>query len=389
MSEQKPIAQQIEERFSALLLGLELAKQLSLCEPNEDQPAFATDSDGRQLLMVEKVARRDKKLNQSSHQSFLDQLQDRIQDEILIRLDDRLQDTEHLYNKLLGVHENLPDILDVMSVRAASIGRLEPLVATVSWLSTDLIKMINMPKYRRTNSKGKVIPVDNLRVALSFLGLENLKMVIPSLVFRRWIPQITDPYPSIKTRLWEQAIGTGLACKKIAQVCQLDEGHAFTLGMFHEVGKLVLTRLYFRLFDEVVRDAVHEAHEARMKEEHSALTELTPSGTGLLAIYDKYAASVSSRLIKRMDFRRVCIAPAMEEFAANLPVREMSPMGKVLRQGDAYNKYRMLKTYRLINMDEAKMYLRDLMMPAGALSLLKATDLRHLNLTFDEDQEAS
>ena len=63
----------------------------------------------------------------------------------------------------------------------------------------------------------------------------------------------------------------------------------------------------------------------------------------------------------------------------------MSPIGKVLVQGDAYNKYRMLKQYKLIQMDEAKEYLRQFKYPNGALATLKATDLRRLSLSFDEE----
>ena len=99
----------------------------------------------------------------------------------------------------------------------------------------------------------------------------------------------------------------------------------------------------------------------------------------------EYADNVSAQLIRRMNMRRVFIANAMDEVANQTPVTHMSPMGKVLAQARAYNKYRMLKSFKLITMDEAKGYLRQFYMPAGALSVLKTTDLRHLNLQMDEE----
>lgn len=385
MPEQQSVIQQIEHRFDSLQIGVDMAKR-AITPESDSSDNFLPEVEvaSRQLLRVEKQAKRDKTLNQKHHQNVLDSLLEKVNQELQNRLEEKIQDTELLYSKILGVHENLPDVLDVMAVRASSIGRIEPLVATIPWLHTDLVKMINMPKYRRTDKQGKVIPVDSLRVALSFMGIENLKMVIPALAFRRWTPQITDPYPNIKARLWEHSIGTALSCRRIAEIGELDQGHAFTLGMLHDIGKIVLVRLYFRLFDEVLRDAIAEAHAEKMKEEHSALSELQPSGEFLRQILARHGLAVSGRLIERMDLRRVFISPAMQEVADNKPLTEMSDLGRVLAQGCAYSKYRMLKTYRLINMDEAKAYLKMFRMPPGALAVLKVTDLKRLNLSFEE-----
>lgn len=380
------VSQQISTRFSRLLIGLDATRQDALEDKDVELPDFLDqDRDGRQLLRIEKQAQRDKKLNERYYQNFLEKLQTQLNDEVRMRLAEQLQDTEHLYSKLIGVPAQLPEVLDIMSVKAASIGRIEPLVATIPWLVNDLIKMVNMPKYRRTDKQGKVIPVESLRMALSFLGLENLKLVIPSLVFRRWLPQITDPYPNIKVRLWEHAMGSAQSCKKIAEINGQDTQAAFTLGMFHEVGMIAITRLYFRLFEEVRRDALTEAHQAKMKEEHSALSDVVPSGMALQELIEQHASRISYVLLETMGFRHLMLAPAMQEAVESAPVKNMNPLAKVLMQGRGYNQYRMLKEARLINIDEAKLFLRNLAMPAGALSALKDTDLRHLNLTFDEN----
>ena len=40
---------------------------------------------------------------------------------------------------------------------------------------------------------------------------------------------------------------------------------------------------------------------------------------------------------------------------------------------------------KLIDMDESKEFLRRYQMPPGSLSVLKTTDLRHMNLSFEQD----
>ena len=102
---------------------------------------------------------------------------------------------------------------------------------------------MNQPKYRRTDSKGKVIHVDSLRAALNRFGIENLNPVILSLAFRRWLPQITDPYPQIKNRLWEEALATSIISRKLAAIHKVNENHAFSLGMLSLLGNIVVVRL--------------------------------------------------------------------------------------------------------------------------------------------------
>jgi hypothetical protein len=388
MSEATPdIIDEIQHRFYNLLIGLEMAQEVAGFDDDKKVKFEQTEQSNsrRELLRVEKIAIRDKDLNERSEANFNNSISDKIHDEIILRLEEQLKDHDYLYEKLLNVHEKFPEVIDIMSVRAASTSRIESAISPIQWLQADLLKMVNMPKYRKTDKRGKVVAIDNLRVALNFLGVDNLKMVVPSLALRRWIPQITDPYPEIKGRLWEHAIGSSMACKRIAEVSELPASHAFTLGMLHEVGTLIVVKLYFRLFDQVLQDAMKEAHDEKLRDEYTALTKITPSGNFLQKIMRKYSLSASQQVIHQMGLKRVFIANAMEEFATGVALQKMSPMGQVLAQGDAYNKYRMLKSYKLIQMDEAKQYLRLFRMPPGALSVLKSTDLRKLSLSFDEE----
>ena len=387
MTELKALKDSIHSRFNHLTLSLGEA-QLSMGMTPEGTVAYelTEQSDARrELLRVEKQAIRDKQLNQKSEQNYVNSIRELVHTEMYTRIKQRLVDENLIFNKVLGFDERMSPLLDLLSVKASSISKIEPAAANMPWLYDDLIKTVNMPKYRRTDARGKVVAVESLKVALSFLGIENLKMIVPSLAFRRWIPQITDPYPEIKNRLWEASVGTAMSCKKIAQLSKVDENHAFVLGLFHDVGKIIIVKLFFKLFDEVQREALIEAHNEKKREEHSALTQIQPSGQFLIQLIDELAYPLSARLIKKMQFRRIFIADAMAEYAQNQAVTFMSPMAKVLAQGIAYNRYRTLKHHKMINMDEAKEFLRQFYFPKGALSVLKATDLRHLDIKMDED----
>lgn len=376
----------LKKRFNDLYLDPKVALQNMLNEGAEKLNVVEEEQNKtpRQLLKVEKQAIRERDLNSRMELNVLDTIIGQLNEEVESRLAIELKDTNNIYAKIIGIDATLPELLDAVSVKAATISKIEPLATELSWFYTDLLKFVNQPKYQRVDGKGKVVLVESLRVGLSFFGLENLSVVISALAFKRWLPQITDPYPQIKLRIWEEALATANSCKQIATVSKVDPNHAFCLGMLQTVGKIAVTRLYFRLFEQVQREALIEAEKHRKHDEHKALTKTHPSGMFLTHLIDKYAFDVSATMIEKMGMKRVFINNAVQELRQNLPHNDLSPLAKVLQQGNAYAKYRILKNHKLIDMQEARDFVLSMKMPKGALEILKSTDIRTLNLAVDD-----
>lgn len=377
----------IKQRFEALFLDVKAAQQSAL---HEGKPALSVieieqSKTARSLLRVEKQAIREKDLNIKSDLSFLNTITDQINIEVAKRLNESIQDTDHLYSKIIGIDRSLPELLDLAGIKAATISKVEPIATELPWFFNDLMKFVNQPKYRRIDNKGKAVVVETMRVGLSFFGLENLMIILTSLAFKRSLPQITDPYPQIKLRIWEEALATAISCKQIASVVGVNQDHAFCLGMLQTMGKVVVSKLYFRLFESVLREALLETQNAQKHEEHSALTRITPSGPFLNHLIDTHALKISAKLIDKMAMKRVMIANAMFEVANNEAAANLSALALVLKQGKAYAQYRMLKGHKLIDLQQSKDFIRTLRMPKGSLELLKTTDMRSLDLSINND----
>jgi hypothetical protein len=376
----------VKQRFDALFLDVKAAQKSILDEGKPTQTVIEIEQSktARSLLRVEKHAIREKDLNIKSDLSFLNAITDQINVEVEKRLKESIEDTDQLYSKIIGIDRSLPELLDLVGIKAATISRIEPIATELPWFFNDLMKFVNQPKYRRVDIKGKVVLVDTLRVGLSFFGIENLIVILTTLAFKRALPQITDPYPQIKLRIWEEALATAISCKQIAAVAGVNQDHAFCLGMLQTMGKVVVTKLYFRLFESVLREALVETHNAQKHNEHSALTRITPSGTFLNQLIDQYSLNISAKLIDKMAMQRVVIANAMFEVANNEPIADLHPLALVLKQGKAYAQYRMLKGHKLIDLQQSKDFIRTLRMPKGSLELLKTTDMRSLDLSYNQ-----
>jgi hypothetical protein len=377
----------VKQRFEALFLDVKVAQQSLLDEGKPVQNVIDIEQSKtvRALLLVEKQAIREKDLNTKSDLSFLNAIAEQVDTEVKKRLEESLEDTDYIYSKIIGIDRALPELLDLVGIKAATITKIEPLATELPWLFNDLMKFVNQPKYQRIDNKGKVVLVETMRVGLNFFGIENLMMLLTSLAFKRSMPQITDPYPQIKLRIWEEALATAISCKQIASVVGVNQSHAFCLGMLQTMGKVVVSKLYFRLFENVLREALVETQKAQKHDEHSALTRITPSGPFLNHLIDKYALNVSAKLIDKMAMQRVFIANAMFEVANNEPAADLSPLALVLKQGKAYAQYRMLKGSKLIDLQQSKDFIRTLRMPKGSLEILKSTDVRSLDLRMIND----
>ena len=387
MNTHKDLEGLIKQRYEALFLDIKTAQESAF---NEGKPVLSVieieqSKTARSLLHVEKQAIREKDLNSKSDLSFLNTITKQVDTEVEKRLEESLKDTDYLYKKIMGIDSSLPNLLDLVGLKVATISKIEPVASELPWLFSDLMKFVNQSKYQRVDNKGKVVLVETMRVGLNFFGIENLIIVLTSLAFKRSLPQITEPYPMIKLRIWEDALAVAISCKQIASLVGVNQNHAFCLGMIQAMGKVVVSKLYFRLFETVLREALVETQDSQKHEEHAALTRITPSGPFLNHLIDKYALGVSARLIDKMAMKRVFIANAMFEVANNKPAADISPLALVLKQGKAYAQYRILKRYKLIDVEQSKAFIRTLDMPAGALELLKATDIRSLDLRMIND----
>jgi hypothetical protein len=372
----------VNQRYHRFFLDIKIAQADFL---NIDKPVLSVieveqNKTARSLLRVEKQAIREKDLNQKQTSNFLKENLNLLNSKIEQRLIEELKNTENIYQKVVGIEKAIPELLDLLSVKAVTISRIESLAIEIPWFYQELLKLANQPKYRRPDSKGKTTPIDSLRVALNMFGIDKLNLVVLSLSMRRWLPQITDPYPKIKNRIWEESLATAIVCRKLAPLYEVNEDNAFSLGMLQMIGSIVVVRLYFRLFDAVQREALIEAQNAQLHDQHNAISRLEPSGDFLNQLLDSYALTTSAELIAMMNMKRIFIANAMQEVASKEPLNEISALGLVLKQARGYSRYRLLKMNSLIAVEEAKLFIRELNLPKGALQLLKTTDIRTLNL---------
>ncbi|WP_352339787.1 hypothetical protein, partial [Psychrobacter sp. 16-MNA-CIBAN-0192] len=74
-----------------------------------------------------------------------------------------------------AICENQILLLDLLLHPDLNINRLRPIIESISWLSRDLINLINSPASRHRRPKHGDVQVTDIKLVLNYIGIENLR----------------------------------------------------------------------------------------------------------------------------------------------------------------------------------------------------------------------
>ncbi len=373
-------------RFHDLLISYDFARSHNGMEPVSDEIFEADPDHERKLLAIEQQAK-SKRVHEEANKKANKEMQSvELNQQVSDLVLEQLNDVDFIFNEILQIQDAIPAILDILSVRAASIGRIEPLVSSMAWLAQDMIKFVNLPIYRKQAEGEKPIRVDRCKTALGYIGIDNLKLVVPSFALRKWIPHSTEPFRLMKRKLWESSLGTGIACRRLAILNDQDPAVAFALGVFHDLGKSAIVRLYLRTFDNEWKRQLKLARDQRQKELHDALVDLEPEPQTLRDLMFEHSAELSYKLLDKFNMKRLNLSEPLRVYLSGDYAysdtfgRRNAELAKVLNKGVCYARYKSLQRHGLIAKHEAKIFFKENKLTGAEIKELNKLSLVRLNL---------
>jgi putative nucleotidyltransferase with HDIG domain len=128
-------------------------------------------------------------------------------------------------------------------------------------ISLRLLKVVNSPFFALSRK------IRTVRDAVTLLGFEATRNVVLMVsvmkILSRHRPR-GDFQPQL---LWRHALFVGAVAKWLAEKLRVDPGDAFTGGVLHDVGKLVLLQFFPAEFDQVRKLAAENDMAFRLAEE--------------------------------------------------------------------------------------------------------------------------
>ncbi len=333
----------------------------------------------RELLAVEIKAQQEKIVAAHGEEHFKNQVMELFYSQVRNKVNDEFDNKTNLYNNVLRIEDAAPTILELLSLKATSINRIKPLATSLPWLSTDLVSLVNKPQYRKRAD----VQVNDAQLALSYIGLDNLKLVMPTFILKHWLPNNTAPYGLMKRKLWNNSLSVALAASTLAQEKGLDRYTTFTTGMLSNIGQLAVTRCFLTTYNEMYKDELRQAFETKDKRLHNVLSKVDTSPELLLEQLILRSSKLSADLIELMKFERLQITEAMFDLAYCENITKMCPIAQLVTKAKAYVNNRSLTKACLINDDETKQLFDAVKLNEAEISLLNKSDIDHIKLKFN------
>jgi len=160
-----------------------------------------------------------------------------------------------LLDRYLDRVEHLPpaptvavQLLELFSDPDRDVDRIVELIKHDPSLTAETLKRSN---------RAMLEPASDMFEAVSRLGLYEIYSIVVSLLASRTMKQVRAKYSWDANRLWRHTVVTAVISTNLAKRVEVVEAVAFTAGLLHDLGKLILVSMEGIVYAEIVRKAGH------------------------------------------------------------------------------------------------------------------------------------
>ncbi|MFC3122974.1 HDOD domain-containing protein [Agaribacter flavus] len=388
------LASAFNDRFLQLLISLDEAivlsgkktAQMKIFEDSEQQDAR------RELLMVEEIANRKREIEADAEMTHHLKIEAQFHQRLLVDIEERLQDTDNILSSILNVNEHLGKLLDVLYTEACTLSKLVDHIDALPWLQRAILQFVKQPKYRRVDAKGHAVIISTTKAALSFIGIESLRQLVPVLVSKHVMPPNSEFTPDLQRHLWLYTIGTGNVARELSKEFGVKPHLGFNLGLLASIGHSVVATIYLKAFDIQLREEIIDAKNNNNHVLAQSIAKLTPSHKYIRSLWKMHAAKVAYSIIAALKLRWLNITPGVAGIAS---IKEISykyvekhnlhPLAKLLFKSAGYMQFKLMQKNQLMSKEASMLYLRNFGIAASDLSNLRNVNLTGLELKIAQN----
>ncbi|HTS17334.1 MAG TPA: HDOD domain-containing protein [Verrucomicrobiae bacterium] len=163
---------------------------------------------------------------------------------------------------LVPAPQVLPQILPLLHQPEVDTHTVVDLIAYNQTLTANVLRLCNSayfaPKTR----------IDSLHAAVTLVGFRQIHDIVISVISAAALAHPQTGYGVEADDLWGHSVATALATQIVARDCSADQQTAFTAGILHDIGKIVLSVALEDAKDKVAQMAAQESltpYEIEMK----------------------------------------------------------------------------------------------------------------------------
>lgn len=149
-------------------------------------------------------------------------------------------------HKLPSLSKAVMKVVDLIDKGDSDVSLIELELSQDPVLTAKVLRVANSPFY------GLQGTVTSVRDACVVLGMSSLKNIVMAAGVMKVMEQSSATQGKRNKAMWEHMFMTGIMARKIAILSNDDESCAFAAGLFHDLGKMVLSLIYPDVYSKVV-----------------------------------------------------------------------------------------------------------------------------------------
>jgi HD-like signal output (HDOD) protein len=220
----------------------------------------------------------------------------------------------------------LPQLLNVVNDEDSSGREIASIISRDPALAGNLLRIANSALYRVRPE-----PIESIERAVALIGTDGLRHLIAVALMQPVLSDRGGALGRLPAIVWEHTLLSAVAAAEHARhVERIDPFSAQMLGLLHGLGSIVVV--------QVARDS------------YERYAGVAPDADRVRQLLERWSAPTALRLQQGWNLP-VRIAPALEDQRCNVPLDELTPLGRSLRIGRIVGAAAMLHRLHQIDAD--------------------------------------
>ncbi|MCH1920791.1 HDOD domain-containing protein [Shewanella sp. A3A] len=336
----------IEQRFYRQLIAGQQREQGSM-------PLAAELEELVFKLEVEREAAMQRLEKKQQAQALIDNIRNQLVKTLLGELDNHIA-MPQLFLKDSAISNKQLLLLELISSPQLDLNRLRPVVADIPWLGRDLITIVNSPAFVAKRPQGSDIQVNDLKLVLNYIGMEQLRLYIPYYLCRHWL----SANPSlvwVNRKVWRYLQLQAVAARALAQLHQQDGILLYSVALMQQLGMSLLLGVAANIYERLRHTWRREAMAQRDGELHDAVSVCQFPLEQLWPIIAAHSANLCWQVPSALGFADAAPIKLLRERASSVAFSSLSDAAKILDKSACYAKCLLLEELQQLSFSDKKL----------------------------------
>ncbi|MCL1148319.1 HDOD domain-containing protein [Shewanella marinintestina] len=310
--------------------------------------------DDANKLEIEREAIRERLAKQNQATAVFEAVSKQLISSVNTNIEHQLSSPEQVLTQSKLEQKQLA-LLEQLYLEPVDLGRVRQLVSALPWLERDLINIINSSTFRHRRPKSSDVQVTDIKLALNYIGIENLQALIPYFCLRNLMPSGQAQMLWLSRKLWRYAIVTALAAQALAKLHDKPSAFIYSCSLMSQLGTTCVISQCAKVFDDMWRAWLKEASASRDKALFDAVMATEFPAADVYQQVLIHSQTLNWQLLSLLDFEQSRLANTFKAIDTSLKYADLDEDSALIERANCYAKVYLLKEVGCITTAESRL----------------------------------